>query len=239
VLGLIGQVALLAGLAGAVGLSVAGWVAGVVCGLLGNAALAYGLVRSGAHRLGAANRVTLVRATVVGGVAALIADTFARPTPVSALVVLAAVALVLDAVDGRVARRTGTVSTLGARFDMEVDAFLIFVLSMFVARSVGPWVLMIGVARYAFVVAGWLLPWLREPVPPRYWCKVVAAIQGIVLTIAAAGILPGAGIEITLLGAGALLAESFGREVWWLWPPSRMPARHRVEPRRVVHAPVA
>ena len=51
------------------------------------------------------------------------------------LVVLAAVALVLDGVDGQVARRTGTVSALGARFDMEVDAFLMLVLSVYVASS--------------------------------------------------------------------------------------------------------
>ena len=103
---------------------------------------------------------------------------------------MSAVALVLDDVDGRVARRTGTASPLGARFDMEVDAFLILVLSVYVARSVGSWVLAIGLARYAYVAAGWVLPWLREPVPPRYWGKVVAAIQGIVLTIAASGVLP-------------------------------------------------
>ena len=43
------------------------------------------------------------------------------------------VALALDGVDGQVARRTGTVSALGARFDMEVDAFLVLVLSVHVA----------------------------------------------------------------------------------------------------------
>ena len=143
--------------------------------------------RRDASGSGPADRVTLTRATLVGGVAALVADSFAgrRPSPCWSL--LAAVALVLDAVDGRVARRTGTASPLGARFDMEVDAFLILVLSVYVARSVGPWVLAIGAARYAFVAAGWLLPWLRGPAPPRYWRKVVAAIQGIVLTVAVAG----------------------------------------------------
>ena len=109
------------------------------------------------------------------------------------LVTLTVVALVLDAVDGWVARRTGTASAVGARFDMEVDAFLIFVLSVYVAQSVGAWVLAIGAARYAFVAAGWLLPWLREPPPPRYWCKVVAAIQGIVLTVAMADVAAGPG----------------------------------------------
>ena len=119
--------------------------------------------------------MTLTRATLVGGVTALVADSFGRPAPVPPLVALTAVALVLDAVDGWVARRTGTASALGARFDMEVDAFLILVLSVYVAQSVGAWVLAIGAARYAFVAAGWLLPWLRGPLPPRYWRKVVAA----------------------------------------------------------------
>ncbi len=131
--------------------------------------------------------MTLVRATLVGAVAALVADAFVRPAAVPALVTLSVVALVLDAVDGWVARRTGTASPLGARFDGEVDAFLILVLSVYVSNSIGPWVLAIGAARYLFLVAGWLLPWMRAPLPPRYWRKAVAAIQGITLTVAAGG----------------------------------------------------
>ena len=88
---------------------------------------------------------------------------------------------------------------------------------MYVARSAGAWVLAIGAARYAFLAAGWLLPWMREPLPPRYWRKVVAATQGIVLTIAAADVLPPAVTQAALVVALALLAESFGRDVWWLW----------------------
>ncbi len=102
------------------------------------------------------------------------------------LVTLASVALVLDAVDGQVARRTGTVTALGARFDMEVDAFLILVLSVFVATTAGAWVLAIGAMRYGFVVAGWLLPWLRSPLPVSTARKAVAAAQGIALVVAGA-----------------------------------------------------
>ena len=71
------------------------------------------------------------------------------PVPVGALTTLAVVALALDAVDGRVARRTGTASAVGARFDMEVDAVLVLLLSVYVARSLGLWVLAIGSAHYA------------------------------------------------------------------------------------------
>ena len=57
--------------------------------------------------LTAASWVTLARATLAVGVAALAADSFTHDIPVALLVTLAAVALCLDAVDGWVARRTG------------------------------------------------------------------------------------------------------------------------------------
>jgi phosphatidylglycerophosphate synthase len=204
-------------LAATVGLSDAGWVVGITCGVIMTAGLARGALRYGHDRLGPADWVTLVRATLAVGVATLVADSFDEPAHVTLLVVLSSVALVLDAVDGWVARRSRTASKLGAQFDGEVDAFLILVLSVYVARSTGAWVLLIGLARYAFFAAGWWLPWMREQLPPRYWRKVVAAIQGIVLTIAAADVVPSPLIRAALVGALALLCESFGRDVWWLW----------------------
>ena len=221
VTGIVAQVLLIAVLAGIVarsggGLGATGWVVGITCGLITNAALARGLSNSRSDRLRPADRVTLARATLTVGVAALTAASFEQPVPAALLVSLAGIALALDAVDGWVARRT-TTAGLGARFDAEVDAFLILVLSVYVARSAGAWVLAIGAARYAFLVAGWPLPWLRQPLPPRYWRKVVAATEGVVLTIAAAQVLPLGVTQGALVAALVLLAESFGRDVWWLW----------------------
>ena len=217
VVGFVSVLALLGLLAIAVGLGGAGWATGVACGMFVNGALARGLAHHGSDGLGPAGRVTLTRAVLVCGVAALTADSFSRSTPVAVLVALTVVALALDAVDGKVARRTGTVSALGARFDMEIDAFLILVLSVYVAPTVGWWVLAIGLARYALLLAERMLPWLNRPVPPRHWRKWVAAIQGIVLGVAAADVLPDLLSELALVVALALLAESFGRDVWWLW----------------------
>jgi phosphatidylglycerophosphate synthase len=233
VIGLSIQLTLLALIAARVGLSGVGWVVGITCGLIANVVLARGLANHGADGMGPAGGVTLARAMLNCAVAALTADSFWRPISVTTLVGLAVVALLLDGVDGQVARRTGTVTALGARFDMEVDAFLILVLSVYVARSTGPWVLVIGAARYLFVAAAWLLPWLRETAPPRYWGKVVAATQGVVLTVSAADILPHRVVVVALVGALALLVESFGREALWLW-------QHRpVESRRSVTHPPA
>ena len=215
--GVVAQAALLAALAATVGLGGAGWLVGAACGLTLAAVLARALWRDRSVRLGPASWVTLARATLAVGAAALTAESLGRDMPVAPLVALAAVALVLDYVDGWIARRTGSESALGARMDGEVDAFLILVLSIAVAPSAGAWVLAIGFARYAFLAAGWVLEWMRAPLPQRDWRKTVAATQGIVLTVAAAGVVPQALTAIALAGALALLAESFGRDVWWLW----------------------
>jgi phosphatidylglycerophosphate synthase len=217
IIGLLALFVLLGALDTTVGLDARGWVVGIVCGTVTSAVLGRGLTSHRLTAMGPADRVTLARCTLACGVAALVADSFHRSAPVAMLVAITVVALVLDRVDGWVARRTATVSRLGARFDMEVDAFLILLLSVYVARSAGLWVLAIGLSRYAFVAAGSALPWLRGDAPPRPWCKVVAAMQGVVLAVATAGILPQPATDAGLVVALVLLAESFGRESWWLW----------------------
>ncbi|MFC0533785.1 CDP-alcohol phosphatidyltransferase family protein [Phytohabitans kaempferiae] len=216
--GLAVQFLLLGMLAAGVGLNAAGWVVGSVYAFGTWLLLGRALRRSGTTFLGPANQVTLARATLVGGVAALAADWLTgHAVPVAVFVTLAAVALALDAVDGQVARRTGSTSALGARFDMEVDAILILVLSAVVAQTLGLWVLAIGVFRYAFVVASWALPWLRAALPHRMSRKTVAAIQGIALAVASSGLLPFA-LTLAVVGTAlALLVWSFSRDVAWLW----------------------
>ena len=122
---LLAQVLLLATLTATVGLGAAAWVVGIACALAMAALLARSVARNPRDPLGPASWVTLARATLAVGMAALVADSFANDTPVALLVTLATVALALDLVDGWLARHTGTASVLGARFDGEVDAFLI------------------------------------------------------------------------------------------------------------------
>ncbi|MFF3499306.1 CDP-alcohol phosphatidyltransferase family protein [Streptomyces sp. NPDC003247] len=219
------QILVLALLGTAIGMGPAGWVTGLVFAVALWAVLARALHRSGLRSFGPANRVTLGRATLVGGVTALVADSFVSAPPVSLLVGLTAVALLLDGVDGKVARRTGTSTALGARFDMEVDAFLILVLSVYVSTALGPWVLLIGSMRYAFVAVARVAPWLNAPLRPSTARKTVAALQGVCLLVAGADLLPYAANAGVVLLALALLVWSFGRDVLWLWRTSRTGTR--------------
>ena len=215
------QILLLALIGTAIGMGPAGWATGLAFAIATWAVLSRALHRAGSRTFGPANRVTLGRATLVGGVTALVADSFQDSPPVSLLVGLTAVALILDGVDGKVARRTGTSTALGARFDMEVDAFLILVLSVYVSTAMGPWVLLIGAMRYAFVAAARVWPWLTAPLPPSTARKTVAALQGVLLLVAASAYLPHVvNVGVVALALG-LLVWSFGRDVLWLFRAHR------------------
>jgi phosphatidylglycerophosphate synthase len=228
-------VALLAALTGVAALTPPGWLAALAFAVAGWAVLAEALPRYGVRRFGPADLVTLTRSVLVAAVVAMTAATGHAPGPVWPLVLVASVALAMDAVDGRVARRTGTASEFGARFDMEVDAFLILVLSAFVATRLGWWVLAIGAMRYLFVAAGRVWPWLCAPLPVRMSSKAVAAVQGVVLTVAV--VLPHTAAGVLVAGALAALTWSFGYDVRWLHrrravAPAVAPAPGGESPRR-------
>jgi len=168
--------------------------------------------------VGRANRVTLGRAVTAIPVFAL----SVQPGPLGVtgqwwIIALSTVVLILDGLDGRIARRTGTSTPFGARFDMELDAALIMALSVLVWRSgrVGPWVLLIGLMRYGFVAAGWGWPALTRELPPSLRRKVGAVVQGIVLLVALGPIIP-VGMAVAASAAGlALLSYSFAVDVRW------------------------
>ena len=145
------------------------------------------------HRvLGVANAVTLVRLVMVSWMAGALAVPGASPWVPGArswqvpLAVAGLCCLLLDGVDGRVARTRGLVSTFGARFDLEVDAALVLVLSVAVAALgvAGWWVVSIGLVRYAYAVAGAVWPWLRGPLFPSMTRKVVGVCVVVALLVA-------------------------------------------------------
>ena len=169
--------------------------------------------------IGPANRLTLARATLVLPLGTL---TLSPGVFTSGgywwMVGLATIALVLDGLDGLLARRTGTESAFGARFDMELDAFLLLVLSALLWRSgrLGSWVLLIGGLRYFFVLAGLLWRPLRGVLPPSRRRKVVCAVQGIVLVVCLAPVTrpaPATGLAVSAL---LILVYSFVIDTWWL-----------------------
>lgn len=211
--GLVVTFALIANVPGVVGVQ-----AGVVF-----AALALGIVvlqkqLRMAFELSPADRVTLVRAVVAACCAGLLFHADTATALGWWLSALAAVALVLDGVDGWLARRTGTASAFGARFDMETDAFFILVLSGLVWQldKAGPWVLAIGAMRYAFLAAAMVLPRLSVPLLPSRRRQAVCVVQVVALVICLVPAVSPAAATALAAGALAALVYSFAVDVNWL-----------------------
>ncbi|MBD8891236.1 CDP-alcohol phosphatidyltransferase family protein [Roseibium litorale] len=186
-------------------------------------ALVLGGLRHHPHpKLGAANLVTAIRAAMVclAGATVLLADNIASSNQLLwGLAALTSAALLLDGVDGYLARRNGEASDLGARFDMETDALLILILSAaaFILGKAGLWVLGIGLMRYAFVLAQVALPRLRGSLSPSFRRQLICVVQvGALCLLLLPFIVPPVS---TLIAAGALslLAYSFAVDLRALW----------------------
>jgi phosphatidylglycerophosphate synthase len=183
---------------------------------------AHGMGRGYPHpRLGACNAITLLRAVLTAMLAAplVVPGVLAKDMALAwAGFGVASLALALDGVDGWLARRSGLASGFGARFDMEVDAVLALVLACLALASgkAGPWILALGGMRYAFVAAGWALPWLIGALPQRMRRKVVCVVQIAVLAALLAPVLQPPLSTGLALAATALLAWSFAVDILWL-----------------------
>ncbi len=135
------------------------------------------------RRFGLPNSLTLSRALAACLLAGFIGVDGITAGTAWLLAGAGTVALLLDAADGWAARRTGQATRFGARFDMEVDALLLLALSLLALQlgQAGPWVLLIGLARYLFLLARGLWPRLRAELAPSRRRKAVCVAQGVVL----------------------------------------------------------
>ncbi len=195
-----------------------GWLvqgAGVVVGLVVPTVAAISILRRTPPASTGADRVTLFRGVLTGACATVVVLSLADVLPPRSwpLFALALPALLLDAVDGWLARRSNNASPSGGRLDMETDAVFLMILSIPLVWSVGPWALGIGAMRYLFVAASWLRPALRQKLAFSQFRRVVAGIQGVVLVSAVMPVMPVSAAAVATWAALLLLGVSFGKDV--------------------------
>ena len=100
-------------------------------------------------RFNYANLVTALRLLL--GAALILTPAYLGPAYAAAQLVLL---WALDVLDGILARSLGTTSVLGANLDKEGDAFITLnaCLALMQLGLVGPWILIIGLIRYAYLL---------------------------------------------------------------------------------------
>ena len=185
-----------------------------------------GLAHHGHAAFGSANLLTSVRAAGASLLTGLVlipdvlhASLATTTTALWAISLSVTLLIALDGVDGYLARREKLMSIFGARFDMEVDAFLALVIALILWRTneTGLWVLGLGLMRYVFVVSSWFLAPLRASLFPSMRRKVVCVIQLGALCLMLSPLIDG--VASTIVGGIALvcLTYSFLVDIVWLY----------------------
>jgi phosphatidylglycerophosphate synthase len=163
---------------------------------------------------GSANAVTASRFAAVLGLAVL--GLGLAPLTVA---MVAVGAMLLDSVDGFLARRSGKASAFGAHFDVEVDALLVLVLGavLWQRERLGAWILWPGLLRYLYVLVLAVAP--ARGLEPRSWFGRLAfgaVVAGLVGAFLDAGRL---GSAAAVCGA-AVVTVSFGRSFYFSYGKS-------------------
>jgi phosphatidylglycerophosphate synthase len=137
------------------------------------------------------------------------------------LAVAAGVILLLDVVDGWLARTTGQSSAFGASYDVEADAFLVMSISMllFSRGTAGVWVLLAGLLRYFYVLAPALVPTPVGQAPRSRHGRIsyVTMLACFMLALVFEG---QPGRRLALLGT-AVISLSFAHSFWQRYPSVR------------------
>jgi phosphatidylglycerophosphate synthase len=189
----------------------------VLAGYIAVALITMGLLRRHyVHAvLGWCNAVTIWRAALT---VFLLVPLLARAEPGWLVPAVATLALLLDGLDGWLARRHHRTSRFGARFDVEVDAAFALVLTLHaLAQGFSPAVLMLALTRYAFVAAALVWPWMSRDLPERAGRKWVCVYTLVVLILLLLPGLPEGAGPLLLWPALLALFISFGRDLLWLW----------------------
>ncbi len=183
----------------------------LLCGLV--------LVAAGAWtpqgRFGAANTVTAVRGVLLG-----LLPPAAGAWP-EAFVGLGGLILATDGLDGWLARRQTLSSEFGAFFDKETDALFLLILCLLAVFEgrVSFWIMGVGLLRYGFVLALFLLPPAETTEDRSTLARYV--YTGMVLALLTAFLpMPAVSQPLVGLAAGALVF-SFARSFWRIVPRGR------------------
>ena len=138
---------------------------------------------------GLANRMTIFRGLIICFLAGFWPSDPPEGRPAWIPGLLFAVAMIMDALDGRLARLRCETSSFGAFLDRDLDALgtLIGVLIAIRYARLPAWYILAGMAYYLFACGEWLrkrrgLP--LHPLPPSIYRRVVSVFQSVWIALA-------------------------------------------------------
>lgn len=179
---------------------------------------------AGQQRLTLATWVTLVRGWLLISFVGVVVGSVETAVPWLAVGLFVGSA-VCDAADGWIARRTDTVSALGARLDTETDALLVLVGTVTVVGidAVPVVFLAVGIARYGFITGTALRRARGKPVFDLEPSRFRQFTGGTIMATITIGLLPPVDPAISRVVAWIVTVPILAHFVWdWLAVSGRL-----------------
>ncbi len=127
------------------------------------------------------------------------------------LAVIALIIVLLDGLDGFLARKFNSISDFGAYFDMETDAFYVYAIICihYTQGKVGLWLMFIAILRYLYFLLLLLFKPQKQKESRDYFAQIIAVI--LMLSLIIPFISPSAIYLPVLIISSFLVLWSFGK----------------------------
>ena len=135
------------------------------------------------------------------------------------IAILAISALILDGLDGFVARKYNHVTKFGEIIDQESDNFLMLVLSisLYLNREVGIYIFLIPSYRYLFIFSMKRYDWLKIELPISQFRKFACAVTILLMIIAQDIYFSPENTTFLVILSLFIITFSFAKDIIWLY----------------------
>jgi len=135
------------------------------------------------------------------------------------IVILGMIALLLDGLDGFIARKYDHVTKFGEKIDQESDNFLMLVLSisLYLNREIGAYIFLIPLYRYLFIFFMSKYDWLKTELPISQFRKFACAVTTLFMVVAQDVYFDPENTLFLVILSLFIITFSFAKDIIWLY----------------------
>ncbi len=177
------------------------------------------------HKFTRASHITLIRIILSIVMMSLASNSFFDTSVygesyfLNIFILLAFIALILDGVDGFIARKYKESDSFGISFDQEADNLMLLILSLsvYLNKNIGIIIFLIPMYRYIFISSMYRFLWLKRELPKSFIRKFVCIFTSILLIMSHISYLDEYIMINIVFFALFIITFSFAKDIIWLY----------------------
>ena len=125
----------------------------------------------------------------------------------------------MDGLDGFIARKYNLVSKFGEFIDQESDNFLMLVISisLYLNKDIGPYVFLIPLYRYTFLVSMKKYDWLQRTLPRSQFRKIACVLTIALMILSQDVYFNNENTVFLVILSLFIITFSFSKDIIWLY----------------------